>query len=82
MTVNSGLRILDLGAAHLSEKKNVVNGEPRDGVDQHIVSEVVESTVHGRSSPSYGPMKPVIEQTRNYFPRLPEERILQYQFDS
>ncbi len=51
MSVNSGIRILDLGDAHLSEKKNVGNGEKGDGIDQHIVSEVVESNVHGRSCP-------------------------------
>ncbi|KAK0433846.1 hypothetical protein EV421DRAFT_1741246 [Armillaria borealis] len=62
--------IVDLRDAHLSEKKNIWNGEKRDGVDQNIVSEVVQSTAHGHSSPSYGPIKPVTEQTRNYFPRL------------
>ncbi len=51
MSVNSGIRILDLGDAHLSEEKNVGNREKGDGVDQHIVSEVVEGTVHGRSCP-------------------------------
>ncbi len=64
---------MDLRDAHLSERKNIWNGEKGDGIDQNIVSEVVQSTVHGRSSPSYGPIKPVTEQTRNYFPRLPEE---------
>ncbi len=49
--------IVDLRDAHLSEKEDIWNGEKRDGADQHIVSEVVESTVHEcyveRSNPAY-----------------------------
>ncbi len=67
MSVALTTGIVDWRDAHLSEKEDIWNGEKGDGVDQNIVSEIVESTVHGRSSPSYGPMKPV---TRNYFPRL------------
>ncbi len=74
MSVILATKIVDLRDAHLL-KKNIWNGEKGDGVDQNIVSEVVQSTIHGRSSPSYGLIKPVTEQTRNYFPRLPEERI-------
>ncbi len=40
--------IAGLGNTHLVEKEDIWNREKCDGVDQNIVSEVVESTVHGR----------------------------------